>query len=447
MTLFWILAAAITAAVVAMLLRPLLRSSPPAPSRADWDLEVYRDQLSEIERDLARGVIAPAQADAARTEIGRRILGAAAAPVTTAATIAPPSKGAALALLVALPLASLALYLALGRPDLPDRPFAERAAESAAAAATPQSVLEAMARLAERLASQPNDLEGWVLLAQSYGKMGQLPDSIEAWRKAAALAPDDLDISGNLAETLISSNRGLVPEEARQLLDAIQAKLPDEPRAGHYLALARQQAGDDHGALERWIKLAAASPENAPWLPLVHERIAEVAGRLHLDAAAITPKPLPPKTAEAPADQAKAIRAMVEGLRAKLEANPADVAGWLRLLRAYEVLGESDRRLDAAKRLRAQAPHQPDVLVAYAEAVIAATPGTVERLPAEAAAAFREALAVAPETTAALWYLGLDTALAGQAAEARPLLERLLKQLDPASPDYQAVKTRLDSLK
>ncbi len=446
MTLFWLLAAVMTAAVVVTLIRPLLRPACFVSPRRDWDLEVYRDQLSEIERDLARGVIAPAQAEAARTEVSRRIL-AVAAPDEGPPAALMPSKAAALTVVLGLPLAALSLYLVLGRPDLPDQPYAGSAGKGAVTDVTPPSVVDAVARLAERLKTQPRDIEGWVLLAQSYTRMGQMDDAIGAWRRASALAPDDLDLRGNLAESLISSAQGLVPEEARRLLETIQDKQPSEPRASHYLALAREQAGDDRGALDRWVKLAAASPENAPWLPLVRERIAGVAARLNLDAAAITPKPLPPKAAASAEDQTRMIKAMVEGLRAKLEANPADIAGWLRLLRSYEVLGESDLRLEAAKRLLQQAPHQPDVLVAYGEAVIAAAPGVVTRLPAEAVAAFRQALAVAPETTAALWYLGLDTALAGNAAEARPLLERLLKQLDPAGADYQAVKTRLDSLK
>ena len=449
MTLFWILAAAITAAAVALLVRPLLRPAPPVPDRAGWDLEVYRDQMAEIERDLERGTIQAAEAEAARTEIGRRIL-AAAPPGDTAAAARPPerpSRITALALMILLPLVSLSGYLILGSPDVAIQPFAERPNAATKPEEAPQKVLDAVAHLAERLKSEPGNLEGWVLLAQSYNKLGQPADAIAAWRKAAALAPGDLEIAGNLAETLTGANQGLVPDEALRLFEAVQAKMPDDPRAGHYLALARAQAGDDRGALERWGKLAAASPENAPWLPLVRQSIAETAGRLGLDPASVTPKPLPPKAASA--DRDATIKAMVEGLKAKLTANPADADGWLRLARSYEVLGNPQERLDAARHAREQAPKRPEALVAYAEAVIAAAPSNNpnDRLPAEAASALREALAVAPETPAALWYLGIDAAMAGNTAEARPLLETLLKQLDPASPDYREVKTRLDGLK
>ena len=452
MTLFWILAAALTATVVAMLVRPLLRPAAAVPERSGWDLEVYRDQLAEIERDLGRGLIAAAQAEAARAEIGRRIL--ALAPVDGAEREAatPPSRPnriTALALTAALPLAALSLYLVIGRPDLPARPFSEQAAATAKPEEMPQKVLDAVTHLAERLKSEPGNLEGWQLLAQSYGKLGRLPEAVEAWRKAAALAPDDAEISSNLAEALVFANQGLVPEDARQRFEAVQAKAPSDPRASHYLALARLQAGDDQGALDRWTKLVAASPANAPWLPLVRQSIAEVAGRLHLDPAAVTPKPLPAKEGGAAKDRAAALQNMAEELTAKLKTNPADADGWLRLIATYEALGNTPRRLEAARNAREQGPHRPELLVACAEAVIAAAASNSpdDRLPAEAAAALREALAVAPETPAALWYLGIDAAIAGNAAEARPMLEKLLKQLDPAGTDYKEVKTRLDELK
>ena len=400
--------------------------------------------------DLARGDLAAAQAEAARAEIGRRILALAPADAEAETTPPParPARITALALMAALPLAALSLYIAIGRPDLPARPFAERAAEAAKPdEAPPQKVLDAVAHLAERLKSEPGNLEGWVLLAQSYGKLERLPEAVEAWRKAAALAPDDPEIASDLAQALTITNQGLVPDEASRLLEAVLAKLPDDPRASHYLALARLQAGDDQGALDRWTKLVAASPEDAPWLPLVRQRIADVAEKLHLDATAVTPKPLPAKGNAT--DRSAALRAMADDLTAKLKANPADIEGWLRLIGAYETLGDLPKRLEAARHAREQAPRRPEVLVAYAEAVIAAAPsnGPDDRLPAEAAAALREALAAAPDTPAALWYLGIDAAIAGNAAEAKPLLQRLLNQLDPAGADYKEVKSRLDSLK
>ncbi len=451
MTLFWIVAALITAGVVAALVRPLQRPLAPASPRGDGDIEVYRDQLAEVGLDVERGVMDGPEAEATRTEISRRIL--AAAGRDAAALVVPqrrPSQVTTLVLISAIPLAALTLYLAIGRPDMRDHPFTALTAEAAKPVSPPQKVVDAVNHLAERLKAEPGDLDGWMLLGQSYGKLGRLAEAVGAWRKAVALAPDQLEISSNLAEALVTANQGLVPDEARTLFEAQKSKMPDDPRSSHYLALARFQAGDEKGALDRWAALVAVSPANAPWLGMVRQHIAEVAGRLNLNPAEVTPQPLAAKPADsAAADQAKTIRAMVDGLRAKLQTAPADIDGWLRLIRAYEVLGDAPARLEAARHAREQAPRQPDVLLALAEAVIAATPATgpTDRLPPEAGAVLREVLAVAPDTAAALWYLGLDAALAGNVAEARPLLEKLLTLIEPASAEYQEVKTRLESLK
>jgi len=451
MTLFWIVAAALTAAVVLSLLRPLLRGSRPVAERAPYDLEIYRDQLAEVDRDLARGVIEAAQAEAARTEIGRRIL-AAAPPRTEAAAPAPPdarSRRMAMALLLVIPLATLATYLALGRPDLPGQPLAGRIAAPHDAAPPPE-VLAAVDHLAERLRKEPNNLQGWVLLAQSQGKLGRLAEAVESWRHAVALAADDQDLKGNLAEALTTANQGLVPDEAVRLYQAMLAKTPGEPQASHYLALARAQAGDFKGALDRWAALVAASPADAPWLPLVLQRVADMAERLNLDPATVTPKPLPARGAapDAGAPSEDRIRTMVEGLAAKLKANPEDIDGWLRLARAYEAMGQPDKQIDALRQAKARAPRNLDLLVTYAVAILTRDPpADTARLPAEAAEALRTALEIAPDSQAALWYLGIDAANAGQPDAARAMWTRLLASIDPSSPDHAEVKAKLDALK
>ncbi|MEI8395322.1 MAG: c-type cytochrome biogenesis protein CcmI [Rhodospirillaceae bacterium] len=276
MTLFWILAATLTAIVVLTVLRPLLRRPHALPERAAFDREVYRDQLNEIEQDRRRGLLEPGQADAARAEIARRML-ATTAPGSESPppAIGHSSKRLAIGLMTALPIGSLAIYLLIGRPDLPAQPFAERATP-AEHAAIPDSVLSAVNHLAERLKSNPDNLEGWALLAQSLGKLGRPSEALEAWRQAARLAPDNPDIRGNFAEALVVANRGLVSEEARQQFEAILTKNPGDPRSAHYLAEASAAAGDIKGALERWKALAAASPANAPWLPMVQQRIRDM---------------------------------------------------------------------------------------------------------------------------------------------------------------------------
>jgi len=475
MTLFWLVAASLTAITVAALVWPLWRRPTPFPDRSAHDLEVYRDQLSELERDLERGLIDAGQADTARTEISRRILAIAPPPSTppTSSDPAPPpptrKRRVALALLVLVPLTAWSLYLAVGRPDLPAQPRAARS-NPPLADGMPANIVEAVSKLAERLKREPADLEGWALLGQSHTKLNRPTEAVEAWRHALALSKDDSDLQRSLANALINANQGLVLDEARQLFEAVLAQHPGDPQASYFLALGRAQGGDFRGALDRWTALAAASPANAPWLPMVHRAIADMATRFGLDPVKAIPPSLPPQsqpdeaTPTSPAasgpssaaaaamptdpeERARMIRSMVDRLAARLATSPNDIAGWLRLARAYQVLKETDHQLDAISHALAQAPDRPDILVAYAEALMAKTPSAPgARLPPDAVKALKAALGVAADTPEALWFLGIDAAAAGQPTAARALWQRLLAELDPSSPDYTEVKTRLDGL-
>src|SRR5438067_4359250 len=156
-----------TSLAVAMLLVPLLLRGRTAASREAYNLAVYRDQLAELDRDIGRGVLSPDQAEAARAEIGRRILALAPSRGATGAASAVPFAVAVVAI-VALPFAAWSLYAALGSPSLPDQPFAARtqpAATQSAEAAPPHDMADAINKLAAHLKEKPDDLTGWVLLA------------------------------------------------------------------------------------------------------------------------------------------------------------------------------------------------------------------------------------------------------------------------------------------
>lgn len=435
---FWIMAALITVAVVAVLVRPLLREAGSetagAPmARADYDRAVYRDQLAEIERDLARGVIEAGQADAARLEINRRLLATVATeePAAQAASAVaglPVSSGRgdrrlALGLVLGFPVAALGLYLGIGRPDLPAQPWSEQRVAAALAAeqrAAPPNIVAAVAHLAENLKAHPEDMGGWVLLAQSLDKLGRSGESLEAWRKAASLAPEDAEIQGNYAEALIAGQDGLVSKEARRCFEAVLAHHPGDPRARFFLALAQAQGGDFQGAAAGWRALLADSPADAPWVPMVRERLTDVAGRLGVASDTLLPPTPTPTPTQAPAaappdDRAQMIRTMVSGLAARLEANPADLGGWLRLAKSYEVLGETEAAARAVARAREQA--------------------------------LSETIPVTPDTAPVLGFLAEGAASQGDTTTARALWRKLLSSLKPDQPGYAETKARLDALK
>lgn len=472
--LFWIVAAVMTAGVVMLIVPPLLKAQQNTPdARSAFDLEVYRDQLAELERDQARGLISEAQAAAAKAEIGRRMLAIADGKDTAPAAAAPsaPRSAKVLAglLVLALPLGALAVYGKLGSPELPAQPLASRDLNQERGA-PPKNVLAAMEKLKAQLDQNPDDPQGWSILGQAYAKMGRFQEAADALRKAVSLSKDDPEILGTYGEVLISANGGTVPEEARAAFDSVLAKDPKEPRARFYAALARYQAGDVRDALERWRALMAESPADAPWVPVVQGQIQQAAKQLGLDPAAVTPKPLPPDqppvaegqgsegrgpkgqdpmSGGTPQDRDQMIRGMVAGLAAKLEANPADVDGWLKLARSYGVLGEREKAVEAARKAKEQAPNRPDALVAYASALLSMEPRTDKPgpMPAEAVGALRQALTAEPTNRDALWLLGLNAADTGETAEASALWNRLLAQFQPSDPEYALIRARIDSLK
>jgi cytochrome c-type biogenesis protein CcmH len=272
--LFWIVAAAMTAGVTALLLHPLLRETGVQAGRERFDRMVYRDQLTELDRDLARGLIDRDAAEAARAEIGRRLLATTSAPVAMAAGPTRGSRRLALALLVVIPVLALGLYLPTGRWDLPAQPFASREPD------VPPAVHDALAKLEAHLRDHPDDIRSLALLGEADQRLGKPDQAAAALRQAAALAPDDPDIAGSLADILVSLDQGIVSAEARKAFETVIAHRPGDPRARFYLALAKAQAGDDPSALAEWSALAGDSPADAPWMAELQRHIAEAKRRL-----------------------------------------------------------------------------------------------------------------------------------------------------------------------
>jgi cytochrome c-type biogenesis protein CcmH len=382
----WLLAGLLTALVVAVLLIPLLRQPKDAAARQDYDLAVYRDQLGELDRDLARGILSADQAEAARTEIERRLLTAAeggpeAESKVEAKSGEPKRSALAAVVVVALPAVALGLYLVLGAPEVPSVPFAERPR----AEPVPQDMAPLVERLAARMAETPDDPEGWRLLGRTYLQLGRPAEAVEALRQALVQGADDPADWASLGEALVAVNQGLVVAEAREAFAAVLKRDPGDPRARYYGGLALAQDSRPRAALDTWVALVADAPADAPWREVVVAQIARAAEDLGLAPddpalAGLAPgDPAPAGMAKSPGSVAPGpsaaeveaasemspeardamIRSMVDGLAARLEEEPGDLDGWLRLSRAYAVLGEPERAkaaVDKAAELVAQLP-------------------------------------------------------------------------------------------
>jgi cytochrome c-type biogenesis protein CcmH len=386
----------LTSLALALLLLPLLAGQRRSSGRDAYNLAVYRDQLAELERDVTRGLLDGEQAEAARAEIGRRIL--ALGPVAEDAATGAGQRTAAIVAVLLLPVAALLVYAGLGSPTLPDQPFAARRAAATQSAADNSAHLdmrEALVKLRAHLQQHPNDLTGHLLLARSELSLGRYKEAAEAYRRAAELSDHRPDISGDWGEAQVLAADGVVTTAAREAFTAALKGPDGTPRARYYLALARLQQGDVKGALQAWVDLEAESPAGAEWLPLLRHRIAEAAGAAGIDAAtlktssgaaradvAATASPTPSPSAVAAAAQASAgatpeeretmINAMVERLAARLQQQPDDAEGWSRLGRSYMVLQRPDKAREAYTRALRLKPDDPMLKQALADATAAA---------------------------------------------------------------------------
>jgi cytochrome c-type biogenesis protein CcmH len=373
----------LTSLALAILLVPLLLRRHNAASRESYNLAVYRDQLTEIERDAARGLLNAEQAEAARAEIGRRIL---ALPPSSAASTSISSRSVAVGAIavLAVPFAAWLIYARLGAPGLPDQPFAARTTAAKATAGIEHiDIGEAVAKIAAHLKEHPEDLRGWLLLGRTELSLGHSAEAVDAYRHAADLSGHRADIMGDWGEAQVIAADGTVTPVAREAFEAALGDKESAPRSRYYLALAKSQQGDVKGALQGWVDLAADAPADAEWLPLVQQRTAEAAAKLGLDPATLkTSSGMPSPAAVAATAQATAgasqeerramILAMVGNLAARLEQQPDDVDGWARLGRSYMVLNEPQKARDAYAHAVKLKPDDAALQQAYAEASRAA---------------------------------------------------------------------------
>lgn len=466
--MFWAVAGILLFATVLALIAPLARGRSQSSSRAEHGLAVLKDQLAEIERDRAAGRLADAEADAARIEVERRILaeadrGEAAAPTDPSATRWRRFTVAAL-VIVGVPVATALVYLHAGSPGMPDLPLSARADERTRMAELAQrqrGIMEMVQNLEQRLGSQPDDLEGWMLLGRSRLALGDFEQAALAFQRAAELGGGS-EAVGEMAEALVRRDRGIVTPDARQAFREVLEIAPADPRARYYLALGALQMGDADAALRQWVALAADTPPDAPWRAGLMQRIDDVAAENGIDVAALREEVLGDRPAAsgprgpsqedvaaardmAPEDRLAMIRGMVDGLEARLQEDPSDIDGWLRLGRSWQVLGEPEKSVAAYKQAAERAPERADVQLDYARALF--PPGAGNRAMPQAfidtVARVRE---IEPDNPEGLFFGGMIAERRGDADTARELWTRLLERLPEDSPIRDAIQQRLANL-
>ncbi|MGK7754489.1 MULTISPECIES: c-type cytochrome biogenesis protein CcmI [unclassified Roseovarius] len=385
---FWVLAIALGLACAAVLGLVLFRGRVGDAPPAAYDLQVYRDQLKEVDRDLARGVITPEDAERTRSEVSRRILAAdAQLQATGQAGARPALPGKLFAALALLGLVAGAgwLYTQMGAPGYADMPRTARLAASDTARANrlPQDeaearfeasqpvspdmdkvdpqYLELMERLREAVESRPDELQGYVLLARNEAALGNLSAAAKAKGRVIELKGDAATAGdyAELADMMISAAGGYVSADAAEAIRAALAHDPAEPRARYYMGLYMIQVDRPDIAFRTWDRLLRESAPDAPWTALIRPRIEELAWRAGINRYE------PPAENAAPGpsqgdidaagdmsaeDRAAMIRGMVDRLATRIEETGGTEGEWVRLSNAYAVLGDFDAVRDLLAR-------------------------------------------------------------------------------------------------
>lgn len=370
---FWILVSALAFVVALVIGLALIRARRGAEPAAAYDLRVYRDQLKEVDRDLARGVISDEDAERIRAEVSRRILAADAQVQHETATGQTGGRGALLAAIAAGLVTvggSLALYAQIGAPGYGDLALADRMALAEEARANRPSQEEAeaslpaqvqrgdlspdfvalMERLRETVAERPNDLQGHVLLARNEAAIGNFTAAYTAQARVIQIMGPGVtaDAWADYADMLILAAGGYVSPRAE---DALTRALQIDPQNGparYYIGLMLSQNGRPDQAFAMWQQLLAEGPHSAAWIEPIRLQIEEMAFRAGIHNF-VLPDPsdlLGPSQDQIDAaeemtaeERMQMIEGMVSGLADRLATEGGPPQEWARLIGSLGVLG------------------------------------------------------------------------------------------------------------
>lgn len=266
MILFWLIGAVLALGVLAWVLRPLVFSASTRPlSRSAVNVSVYRDQLRELETDLAAGTLAQEDYDRARAELERRLLEDVGQPDPTA--VRPSGRGTALAVGIGVPILGLAVYFAVGNPTA-----VNREAELHATAAQVEAMV---GRLAARLRENPDDVDGWKLLGRSYAVMGRHNESAEAYGKAAMRAPRDAQLLADFADSLAMARGQRMDGEPEKLVLRALELDPANLKALALAGTAAYERSDYGAAAALWQRMLAHVPPDSEEARSIRENVNE----------------------------------------------------------------------------------------------------------------------------------------------------------------------------
>ncbi len=406
----WLILTAFAAGAALIVAAPFLFRNASAGETAS-SINVYKDQLAEVERDKEQGLIEEAEAASVRVEIERRILSAAKEENLPAERIAPNWQYRMVTGVTAIVvLGSIGLYASLGRPELSSvSPQAQAPSSQAAVAANagPQGQITQTAdgqqdtgdvdamvkRLEKRVKDNPGDAEGWRVLGWSYYNTGRYQDAVDAYRRAIDLQKDNPTLKALYGEALVKQANDTVTEAALAAFDETLAINPNDERARFFKGAGKVQRGDIQGGVDEWLALYKIAPADAEWTGDLRSRIEETAQRAGIDVSAKLAEARPAAASSAPAhptpagpsatdvesakqlsaqDRQTMVSSMVDRLSGRLEGSPKDPDGWIMLIRSRMVMNDADKAraaLEKAKTVFADEPETQRRILEAAQAM------------------------------------------------------------------------------
>ncbi|MDR3494092.1 MAG: c-type cytochrome biogenesis protein CcmI [Ancalomicrobiaceae bacterium] len=372
----WILFAVMTAAAALIVIVPLNRARVRAAPNAEID--VYADQLDEVERDRERGLIGEREAEAARVEIARRLIRADRVGPVPAELGRKTRSVASFAAIVVIPAVALGLYSLIGSPGLPDQPLASRPAVPLDQR-SPEALI---AMLDAQLAKNPDDAHGWDIAGPIYFRIGRLEDATKAFANAIRLGGPNPQREIGLGQALMAAANGKVTPEAKAVFEAALKLEPGLPLARMYLALGLSQDGRLAESAAAWKALVAEAKPGDPLLYPAKRELAAVEAAIARAANPASPaadtkppanQPAPAPASEpaltgdatAPPNSDTMIEGMVVRLADRLDRDGGSAEDWGKLVRSYLVLGRQDDAKTTVDKAHGALAKDPAALAAF----------------------------------------------------------------------------------
>lgn len=363
--IFWIALVLMTIAAIAAVAVPFWRARATVPSEADHDVEVYKDQLKELDQDLERGTLGADEAEAARAEVARRLL--RASREAEAAPSAESRGGRIPALVLSailIPALAIGLYFEVGSPAMPDMPLAPRLERAEGV----RDIASLVRRMEGYLKQNPNDGRAWSIIGPVYLRLGLGEKAVDAFGNAIRILGSNAELEASLGEALVAKAEGEITAEAKAAFERAGKLDPEAVRPRFFLAVALNQEGKHAESVAAWEALLKDADGTQPWVPFARRQMADarraagmppLAGEAPfapMAQAGNAPGPTAEDVAAAQnmssGDRQAMIENMVQGLAERLDSNGGSLDEWLRLLNAYGVLGKKDAAAAAVAKAR-----------------------------------------------------------------------------------------------